>query len=1402
MKKHRKQQNHRQPAPEFDARAATRAEEEFARQLDAMLQAELGSPASSGRAAERSDVVYADADAQPVRQAAQEPENAELSQALERIMDAEDRKHQPSPKPGRAVSVPPADAKPAEKPLRRETRGGMRLSDELTKTKPEPKQELTLRFESIRRPGDPEQAEAAKAEEAAAKEAEDRWSDEALFAAVDAVLAYDIFSGLEKPAPLRKQAPEPVPVEPEPAMTPEEQAAFELRDTYGPIHISADSKARKEPLPRDTEPLPSLEELFPTPAPAEPEPVPVEEEPIPAEPGPVPVEEEPVPAEPEPAPIEEKPVPAEPEPAPIEEEPVPVEPEPAPIEEEIVPVEEEPTPVEEEPTPIEEEPAPVEEEPVPAEPEPAPVEEEPVPVEPEPAPIEEEIVPVEEEPAPIEEEILPVEPEPAPVEEEPAPVEEETAPIEEEPVPAEPEPAPVEEESAPAEPESVSETSEPAEAPAREAPKSRWARHGKEKPEEPRRRRLSAWLAELLHPKFEEEEADELTLFSSDADTTSPSLLSPASDALPEQLTLEGFLTPEAQRAAGAEFPEQLPLDGFAPEAPLPAEEPPAFPETPLPAEEPPAEAEGPAPEAEPAAPEPAAQSEAVLPAEEPPEAPAEEEEGPDGPDLISAFRKETPVIQGRGRRSAHTLQELLAAAVPMEDAEPPMGAPRPSRRAERAARRAEKAAASEKAEKAVSIPPKIRQEIATVQENPAGLVGKQPAKPAESASREDHLSVPDPRSEAAEKHRGPEKRSASADRPGHPAETARRTDVPDPETAFTLRPKPPRKPETPAPGPDTPAQEKAQAPEPVPSASVRARTEGSAPAAPKAKPAEKTKAPEKVKAAEKIKPVPAEEPTVLHPEEASLQYARPLTGLSTRLILTGLCTILSLFFTLYLSLRWRFLPEIFSGGTTTYVLLALLFAMLMTNSRLFLDAIRGAAARKPGPDLLILLAALCTALDTYHAAEQLRPQFTVVIGLLLLVSLWGKYDSGLALLTTVKVLREPELTVGVSEVQDITKGSRGLTRTDADVDRFMEKLETRDLCSKVLSVYTPIAVLAGLAVTLLITFGLKLDPFWTGSLVFIGCVPLAGLIAFPRLFLLLSQRLSASRAALCGYHGAEVFGGDHAILIGDDDVFPAGSLTLNGFKVYNGSPERIIAYSAAATRSSGSALAPLFEELQRTHAGRRYSVDAFRFYDSGGIGATIIGDVVLMGSLDFMRRMGVHMDKGAKVRQAVYASINGELAAVFAIKYAPPENLRRGLASIAGNRHFKGILVTRTFLGTPNFLKSKFGIPLGSFSYPSTKERLRLSEAELKNSGAQGAILTEDSFTGFAQAAAGGRMLRSATVLATVLALLGGAIGLVLMGALAALPAYETVTAVNLLLYVAAWLAPALLLTTWARHF
>jgi len=108
-----------------------------------------------------------------------------------------------------------------------------------------------------------------------------------------------------------------------------------------------------------------------------------------------------------------------------------------------------------------------------------------------------------------------------------------------------------------------------------------------------------------------------------------------------------------------------------------------------------------------------------------------------------------------------------------------------------------------------------------------------------------------------------------------------------------------------------------------------------------------------------------------------------------------------------------------------------------------------------------------------------------------------------------------------------------------------------------------------------------------------------------------------------------------------------------------------VIGYANAVVQTAGSGLVPLFEQMMHDQNGRRYTVDSFRRYESGGLGATIRGDVVLMGSIAFMKLMRVRVPEGTRLKQAVYLSVNGELTAVFALNYAPAESVRAGLASV-----------------------------------------------------------------------------------------------------------------------------------------
>lgn len=536
--------------------------------------------------------------------------------------------------------------------------------------------------------------------------------------------------------------------------------------------------------------------------------------------------------------------------------------------------------------------------------------------------------------------------------------------------------------------------------------------------------------------------------------------------------------------------------------------------------------------------------------------------------------------------------------------------------------------------------------------------------------------------------------------------------------------------------------------------------------------------------------------------DDAQKTYKKQRSALSPRLAGTVFVTIAALLLTLLASGVFAFVPQFIPVKIAAYILLGLMLLSGLLAADIYREALQKLRGMQFTAPILIAVAALAVTVDTFLAASAGRLPFCAAICVFNLFLLWNRYDGIAGLLTTLQVLRNAKEPTGISEVPDVMLGQIGLSRADGSVSDFLDHYEQTPPTGMLMQIYVPAAVLIGLILSAVIAAKYSCEFFWTASLMLLGSVPLIGIMNFNRLFCILSKRLSDSDAALCGWYGAETFGGDHCILINDSDLFPPKNIKLNGIKLLTKDADRVIGYTAATTKAVGILLHYAFEEELRSRNARQYRVDRFRIYESGGIGAEICGDIVLVGTLEFMRRMGVHMEGGMKLRQAVYTSVNGELAAVFAIKYTPRESVRKGLAAIAENRHFRTVFATRDFLMTQEMIAEKYEITLNNSSYPPAKERIRLSEAEMKEKGKQGAIMADDSFGSFADAAAGGRVLKSAVGAASLLTVLNGLLGFVLMAVLTSHHGIETATAVNVLLYQLIWAIPTLLLTGWTRRY
>lgn len=520
--------------------------------------------------------------------------------------------------------------------------------------------------------------------------------------------------------------------------------------------------------------------------------------------------------------------------------------------------------------------------------------------------------------------------------------------------------------------------------------------------------------------------------------------------------------------------------------------------------------------------------------------------------------------------------------------------------------------------------------------------------------------------------------------------------------------------------------------------------------------PAPKPKAKKRpVQIVERPKPEP---PT---PQHALQLCSAGLGGRRARLTVSGLLMLMQLLLVCYGQFSLQFLP--FLSGKLQLLLPAALLGLQMLLSA---DALWQGVRDLVHPSLYTPGAVLCVLalLDSVQQLSAGTPGYAAPAALVLFGLLHALTREREGLTRTLRAVCGFDRPLGVRHVPQLLPNEDGLRCAPGDTRDFMRHLSDPAPAARTFRVYTLLALPGTLLAALALS---RLGPMgfvrcWL--ILLLGATPCAAMLSFARPFSALARRLASFGAALCGWHGARVLGGKHTVILRDEDVFPSNNITSSGMKLYGTLPAgQVLSYALAALEAAQDPLAALFDRLLQAQFGRRCRADAYRCYDGGGIGAQIGQDVVLVGSLPFMRSMGVHMSDGARVRQAVYVSVNGELAGIFAVKYKPSASTRAGLRALLANPGNSVILATRDFLITPELLAARYELSVGGIAFPVYSERLRLSEAVGGEADAQGALIAKETFGAFASAVAAAQTLRSTTRFSTVLSLLSGILGLCL---------------------------------------
>ncbi len=451
---------------------------------------------------------------------------------------------------------------------------------------------------------------------------------------------------------------------------------------------------------------------------------------------------------------------------------------------------------------------------------------------------------------------------------------------------------------------------------------------------------------------------------------------------------------------------------------------------------------------------------------------------------------------------------------------------------------------------------------------------------------------------------------------------------------------------------------------------------------------------------------------------------------------------------------------------------------------------------------LLVFTFLACCA-DGIFCLQQLRVPCCAAFSLQMTMSLWSAYHRRTTEMKQMDTLRKAVRLNALVPEPDYYDGTTGVLRAEGRVEDFMDNYQTPSGPEKVICVYAVVALLIsigiGVAAGILhasVEFGIQVM-----AVSLLAAVPVTSFVTLSRPMCLLEKRLHRVGAVLCGWQGVRGLSKRLVFPLDHSDLFPAGTCKLNGVKFYGDrDPDQVVAYCAAVIGANGGGLAPLFEHLLSSRNGRHYTPHNMRAYGNGGIGAEVCTEPVLVGSLPFLKEMGVEIPDGISVNNAVYAAIDGELCGVFAVTYAKDRASAAALHMLCGYRSLQSVLTTGDFTLTEDFIRSRFGVNTRRIGFPDRAVRAQLAEEKASEEAVGLMLSTADGLLPYASAVAGARAVRTASVLGTVIHLMGGILGMAIMAILAVLGVGELLTPVNMLLYELIWLIPGLLITEWTR--
>ncbi len=543
----------------------------------------------------------------------------------------------------------------------------------------------------------------------------------------------------------------------------------------------------------------------------------------------------------------------------------------------------------------------------------------------------------------------------------------------------------------------------------------------------------------------------------------------------------------------------------------------------------------------------------------------------------------------------------------------------------------------------------------------------------------------------------------------------------------------------------------------------------------------------------------PEEEPDL---QETYKCYFSKLHSLYIRSFLSFVLSIAMAYISIGKELNFG-VSEIFKTNTLIYsgVMLILLLLVMLCGVPVIITGIADFIRLEPGGESLVTLACLASVADSLYTiitgTAECGTPLSAAAAFVMSFALCGARMVRNSYRTTFKCAMASAEPYTITIRKDLAENGTLLVKTQGDTYGFVKRAEEADAAEYAYTYAAPILIIAAVIMALICTrSGGAASFLHSFSAMMICAASFTALLAGSLPFSKITKYLSKCGAVLAGYSGADEISESIGVIVTDQDIFPDGNLSLNGIKIYSeASNDKVIAYTASAIAESKSGLTKIFLKLLKGIHKPLLPVENFDCYDGGGIGCEIFGDSVYVGSSGFMNLMGVRIPTNISIKNAVFTSINGELAGVFAVNYVPTNSVQNALLSLLGSK-IMTVFAVRDFNITPLMLQQKFKIPTDGIEFLNAGDRYKLSADINKKEEFPPAILFREGLGPLAETVCGGIRYKMAVKRNTAISIIGAAMGELLMFYLCASGAFVSVSVINILIYMFMWLVPVMLVS------